>query len=161
MQVKQSWQLNDKTFIATSNARNEHMLKEAGDFANHLKHCERDIRLLKNATEGNKISAFCVLFMHYPSSPAWEFSWNPYGMVATLLALGHTLYVIGGAGLLMTTKTIMAAPLPRVFEESAGGKAVPVPTAPGQNGNIGGDFRADELVRVSKDTVTSNLPGWI
>ncbi|BDA44078.1 hypothetical protein COCOBI_05-2620 [Coccomyxa sp. Obi] len=104
--VKQSWQLNDKTFIATSNARNEHMLKEAGDFANHLKHCERDIRALKNATEG----------------------------------------------LLMTTKTIMAAPLPRVFEESAGGKAVPVPTAPGQNGNIGGDFRADELVRVSKDT---------
>lgn len=28
------------------------MLKEAGDFANHLKHCERDIRALKNATEG-------------------------------------------------------------------------------------------------------------
>jgi hypothetical protein len=50
--VKQSWQLNEKTFIATSNARNEHMLKEAGDFANHLKHCERDIRALKNATEG-------------------------------------------------------------------------------------------------------------
>ena len=49
----------------------------------------------------------------------------------------------------------MAAPLPRVFEESAGGKAVPVPTAPGQNGNIGGDFRADELVRVSKDTVSA------
>ena len=42
----------DKSFIITSNARNEHMLKEAGDFANHLKHCEKDIRALKNATEG-------------------------------------------------------------------------------------------------------------
>lgn len=61
----------------------------------------------------------------------------------------------------MTTKAIMSAPLPRVFEESAGGKAVPVPTAPGQNGNIGGDFRADELVRVSKDTVSDLLCSMI
>ena len=52
-QMKQNWNLNDKAFIATSNARNEHMLKEAGDFANHLKHCEKDIRALKNATEGS------------------------------------------------------------------------------------------------------------
>lgn len=28
------------------------MLKEAGDFANHLKHCEKCIRELKVATEG-------------------------------------------------------------------------------------------------------------
>ena len=47
----------------------------------------------------------------------------------------------------------MSAPLPRVFEESAGGKAVPVPSAPGQSGNIGGDFRVDEVMRVSKETV--------
>jgi hypothetical protein len=47
----------------------------------------------------------------------------------------------------------MSAPLPRVFEESVGGKAVPVPSAPGQNGNIGGDFRMDEITRVSKETV--------
>lgn len=72
-------------------------------------------------------------------------------MVQILEALDTTCC----AGLLITTKAIMAAPLPRVFEESAGGKAVPVPTAPGQNGNIGGDFRADELVRVSKDTVSA------
>ena len=51
-QMKQNWNMNEKTFIATSNARNEHMLKEAGDFAHHLKHCEKDIRGLKNATEG-------------------------------------------------------------------------------------------------------------
>ena len=91
MQVKQSWQLNDKTFIATSNARNEHMLKEAGDFANHLKHCERDIRELKNATEGKKMSPFCVLLYALSFfARNWEFSWNSYGMVATLLALGRT-----------------------------------------------------------------------
>jgi len=28
------------------------MLKEAGEFAAHLKRCEKDIRTLKNATEG-------------------------------------------------------------------------------------------------------------
>ncbi len=28
------------------------MLREAGDFAGHLKRCEKDIRNLKNATEG-------------------------------------------------------------------------------------------------------------
>ena len=28
------------------------MLKEAGEFASHLKRCEKDIRSLKNATEG-------------------------------------------------------------------------------------------------------------
>lgn len=28
------------------------MLKEAGEFATHLKRCEKDIRALKNATEG-------------------------------------------------------------------------------------------------------------
>jgi hypothetical protein len=28
------------------------MLKEAGEFASHLRRCEKDIRALKNATEG-------------------------------------------------------------------------------------------------------------
>jgi hypothetical protein len=32
--------------------RNELMLQEAGEFANHLKKIEKDIRGLKNATEG-------------------------------------------------------------------------------------------------------------
>jgi len=51
-QVKQSWHLTDKAFVATSNSRNENMLREAGDFAGHLKRCEKEIRTLKNATEG-------------------------------------------------------------------------------------------------------------
>ena len=38
--------------MPTSNARNSAMLKEAATFADHLKHCEKDIRTLKNASEG-------------------------------------------------------------------------------------------------------------
>lgn len=51
-QVKQNWNLTDKNFVATSNSRNENMLREAGEFAGHLKRCEKEIRTLKNATEG-------------------------------------------------------------------------------------------------------------
>ncbi len=51
-QVKQGWHLNEKTFMPTSNARNSAMLKEAATFADHLKHCEKDIRNLKNSSEG-------------------------------------------------------------------------------------------------------------
>lgn len=44
----------DKGFQATTNARNEAMLTEAGEFANHLKRCEKDIRGLKQSTEGGR-----------------------------------------------------------------------------------------------------------
>ena len=57
------------------------------------------------------------------------------------------------AGLLNTTKIVMSAPLPRVYETGEGGKAVAVAPAPGTAGIIGGDFKADELTRVSKETV--------
>lgn len=30
------------------------MLRDAGEFAGHIKRCEKDIRILKNATEGQK-----------------------------------------------------------------------------------------------------------
>lgn len=52
MQARQKWNLGDREFQATPNTRNEMMLKEAGEFATHLKRCEKDIRTLKNATEG-------------------------------------------------------------------------------------------------------------
>lgn len=42
----------EKGFQPTTNARNEAMLAEAGEFANHLKRCEKDIRGLKQTTEG-------------------------------------------------------------------------------------------------------------
>ena len=59
-------------------------------------------------------------------------------------------------GLLVTSKVVLTSPLPRVFEETGGGKVVPVVTGPvGSNGvaPIGGsDFSPEELARVSKET---------
>ena len=57
------------------------------------------------------------------------------------------------AAMLTTTKTVLSAPLPRVFEESANGKAVPVATP--AHGPIGGGFQQDELGRISKETVSA------
>lgn len=31
------------------------MLRDAGEFAGHIKRCEKDIRILKNATEGTQL----------------------------------------------------------------------------------------------------------
>ena len=59
------------------------------------------------------------------------------------------------AAMLTTTKSVLSAPLPRVFEESANGKAVPVAT-PAQ-GPIGGGFQQEELVRISKETVSTMI----
>lgn len=120
----QKWHVGgDKEFVATPNTRNEMMLKEAGDFAGHLKRCEKEIRNLKTATEG----------------------------------------------LLTTTKAVLSAPLPRVYEESGGGKVVPVSSsqaAPAASGGgapapagapallpIGGnDFNAEDLAKIAKET---------
>ena len=63
------------------------------------------------------------------------------------------------AGLLLTSKVVLTSPLPRVYEETGGGKVVPVGPA-GAAGNssaammpIGGtDFSAEELARISKET---------
>lgn len=108
-QARQKWHLAPAKagFSNTSNARNELMLREAGDFAGHLKRCEKDIRNLKNATEG----------------------------------------------LLNTTKIVMSAPLPKVYEDAGNGSAQPAPVqTPGAIGPIGGDFKVDELQRVAKET---------
>lgn len=112
-QAKQKWHIgSDREFQATPNTRNEMMLKEAGDFAGHLKRMEKDIRGLKTATEG----------------------------------------------LLTTTKVILSAPLPRVYEETGGGKVVPVSASQAGSPSgvvlpIGGtDFNAEELAKISKDT---------
>jgi len=59
-QALQKWNLGDREFLATPNTRNEMMLKEASEFAAHLKRCEKDIRTLKNATEGEKFSSFSL-----------------------------------------------------------------------------------------------------
>ena len=65
MQARQKWHITaDKGFASSSNARNELMLRDAGEFAGHIKRCEKDIRILKNATEGQQSHlefAFCYL----------------------------------------------------------------------------------------------------
>lgn len=60
-------------------------------------------------------------------------------------------------GLLVTSKVVLTSSLPRVFEETGGGKVIPVAIGPvcGQSGNspIGGlDFSPEELARISKET---------
>lgn len=59
-QALQKWNLGDREFLATPNTRNEMMLKEASEFAAHLKRCEKDIRTLKNATEGENFGSFLL-----------------------------------------------------------------------------------------------------
>ena len=57
LQVRQTMNVGaEKGFQPTTNARNEAMLAEAGEFANHLKRCEKDIRALKQTTEGGSIA---------------------------------------------------------------------------------------------------------
>lgn len=111
-QAKQKWHLGgERDFQATPNTRNEMMLQEAGEFANHLRKIEKDIRGLKNATE-------CIL---------------------------------------LSTKAVLSAPLPRVYEETQGGKVVPLNASTTGQGSmvlpIGGlDFNAEELAKISKET---------
>jgi len=61
-QARQKWHITaDKGFASSSNARNELMLRDAGEFAGHIKRCEKDIRILKNATEGEGVHKCVVL----------------------------------------------------------------------------------------------------
>lgn len=111
-QAKQKWHVGgERDFVATPNTRNEMMLQEAGEFAAHLKKIEKDIRGLKNATEG----------------------------------------------ILMSTKAVLSAPLPRVYEETQGGKVVPLNASSAGQGAVvlpigGTDFNAEELAKISKET---------
>lgn len=59
------------------------------------------------------------------------------------------------AGLINTTKAVMSAPLPKVYEDCGNGTAQPIATTQGLSGAIGGDFKVDELQRVSKETASS------
>jgi hypothetical protein len=62
-------------------------------------------------------------------------------------------------GLLNTTKIVLSAPLPRVFRDPGNGKVVPELVAQEQNNNlIGGDFKVEDLTRISKETVGAELP---
>lgn len=79
--------------------------------------------------------------------------------VLLILPLTFSYSSLHFTGLLLTSKVVLASPLPRVYEETGGGKVVPVGPA-GVAGNssaamlaIGGtDFSAEELARISKET---------
>lgn len=56
----------------------------------------------------------------------------------------------------MTTKLVLSAPLPRVYEDTGNGRVVPTPSDNGpepESNRIGGDFKVEELTRVSRETV--------
>ena len=56
----------------------------------------------------------------------------------------------------MTTKLVLSAPLPRVYEDTGNGRVVPTPSGNGpepEAARIGGEFKVDELTRVSRETV--------
>lgn len=54
--------------------------------------------------------------------------------------------------MLNSTKIVLSAPLPRVYEDNGSGKAQPVQAGPNPlMSTIGGDFKGEELARVSKD----------
>ncbi|PSC69221.1 TBC1 domain family member 2A [Micractinium conductrix] len=60
--------------------------------------------------------------------------------------------------ILLSTKAVLSAPLPRVYEETQGGKVVPLNASNAHGGGalllpIGGtDFNAEELAKISKET---------
>lgn len=57
----------------------------------------------------------------------------------------------------MSTKAVLSAPLPRVYEETQGGKVVPLNASSAGQGAVvlpigGTDFNAEELAKISKET---------
>lgn len=56
----------------------------------------------------------------------------------------------------MSTKAVLSAPLPRVYEETSGGKVVPLNASQGAGQVVlpigGTDFNAEELAKISKET---------
>jgi hypothetical protein len=153
-QTRQKWHLGETEFQSTPNTRNEMMLKEAGEFASHLKRCEKDIRALKNATEGAPPPIVTALPRPAP---------RPARRARPPARSPPPRPPPPPAGLLITSKVVLASPLPRVYEETSGGKVVPVAAAAAADGAapntsaamtpIGGaDFCGEELARVAKET---------
>lgn len=72
------------------------------------------------------------------------------GTGACTCILTHTVHT---PGMINTTKIVLSAPLPRVYQDAGNGKAQPVVPGNRPPGLIGGEFNAEELGRVSKETV--------
>jgi hypothetical protein len=80
---------------------------------------------------------------------------GPHRALATSTLSDTNSYA--SAGFLSTTKVVLSAPLPRVYEETGGGKVVPVTSSQSAVGSVlsqigGTDFNGEELAKISKDT---------
>ncbi|KAI8113609.1 hypothetical protein M9435_003607 [Picochlorum sp. BPE23] len=104
--MRQATGLGERNFQRTSNQRNESMMKEAHDFASHLKKCDKAISDMKSSCES----------------------------------------------MLSTTKIAMAAPLPRLYEDTAAVSGASVKSVE----SIGGSgFRSEEFGRLSQTASAS------
>ncbi len=58
---------------------------------------------------------------------------------------------------------VLSAPLPRVYEDTGNGRVVPTPAANGgaDGARIGGEFKVEELTRVSRETVRRRVAPWL
>ena len=198
MQARQKWHLTlDRSFPATVNHRNEAMMKEAGDFALSLRRCEKDIRTLKEATEGAPVRNLPKAFLtnnqimfpsgrdcpdyrgasantismlhprddkHHGDCVGIRFCSEQcsggammcrclsadQGLVSPRSELRHAVL----AGLLTTTRLVMSQPLPRIYDDNGNGKVVAQAQNDADGANlIGGDFRMEDLQRISRETV--------
>ena len=140
LQAKQNWHLSlDSGFEATRNSRNAAMLHDAAEFARNLRTCEKEIQTLKAVSEG---------------------SYSRHDNSSASLVAG-TATEPGFAGMLLTTRTVMSACLPRVFEEMEGTGEVRPVEAPSHLNKIGGEFDAEELTAVATSTVRTLLSSLV
>lgn len=165
LQVRQKLNLGGNDFIPTANERNFLMLKEASEFAAHLRRCEQDIATLKESVEGaceglwgraaGASKETAAVGQKGRTSARASLS----GVGTVLLLASHTWGrpPTTDTGILNTGKIVLSAPLPRVYEDAGNGKAQPQVQNNAPPGLIGGNFDAEELSRVSKDTVRPPL----
>ncbi len=82
----------------------------------------------------------------------------PPGFELCAPSLSAVEHLRADVGLLMTTKIVLSAPLPRVYEETGNGRVAAMAAVAGQPSTlIGGDFKVEELTRISKETVRSSF----
>ena len=169
-QAKQDWHMSmDNEFKATKNTRNMAMLADATEFAKNLHTCEKEIQSLKTVTEGE--------------APAWQqhrrrrcltqrplvmdtaAQLHPAAGTCSMLGEGpwtaHILWEVCrahpplmlAAGMLLTTRAVMSANLPRVYEDMDGAGDIRPVEVPVHLNKIGGQFDAEELTAIATTTV--------
>jgi hypothetical protein len=151
---------SDKSFKATTNARNEAMFKEATDFCAHLRLLERDLRSTHKDVEGKapRSAPRCHL------APSGTRSERSCHSGATSCSPSHLLPWLVPVGKFTNLRTILQSPLPRQYEEGANG-AAPLAEEPKL---VGQGVPVDELTRAANelrqrldDEVLKPLRSWL